>query len=807
MKFARSLLTTLCVLSLLSSPALAARPTPNHTSETLTAFQRLTPDSGWVLMGARLYWTENRGRAWHEVALPNLGSAAILAATFLDAQQGWLVTRAMDEKGEPRFALARTADGAQTWQTFQLNLFEPGDVHALVSAAYLQFLDANTGWLLLKQQTSSAFSVGTFFKTHDGGQTWTPLTVPVAGEFQFTDEMNGEVNDRGTRYFTHDGGQTWASPTETKYAAVPLESAAPAVRWEKSVSGECGERGCWQTIRLLQTEDDGKTWSTLPLPNAPEGLTTFVAIQGVVAQDPNALTLTFDGQGFDSCTKPPTGSMQNWYANSPYKVWNLYLGGISLFGPCTGLTASYVSQLAQQGWLFIPTWVGPQAACSSYGHRMNWDPTVAYVEGKVQADLALDVATQLGLTFADQSGSIIYYDIEAYPGASQACRDVTKAFISGWVEQLHASGNDAGVYGGTCNSYLYDFALFQDSPDDIWMAYWTSSGYNPGASVFTMPSACASSYSGHWLNAQRIRQYAGDHAETWGDGVVSATINIDSNVISGTVATVLRNCVPNADQVALFVYAQNGGQCVVKGIGSYADPTALGLPNDSISALRVGSNVTVTLYQHTNFNGNLEDFAEDDADLSNNSIGNDQVSSARVQTYTLPVAPSFVFLPVLNRYPPYAAPIPNGDFESGRAVWVESSAMTQTLIVTASVLPTGTLPHSGAWAAWLGNVDNELAAIQQTVTVPVSAPYLSYWHSIVSDETGCFYDFATVLINDAPLEAYALCTDADTNGWAYRALDLTAYAGQAITVTFQVKTDESVTSHLFIDDVAFQVAP
>lgn len=803
MKFVRLIFSLTCLLTLITGPALAARPAPAAAPGTLTAFQHLAPGSGWVLMGTRLYWTDTGGRAWRELALPDLGASLILAGTFLDSQQGWLVTHDLTEAGEPRFALARTVDGAQTWQTTMLDLFEPGDVSALASAAYLQFLDADTGWLLVKQQTSRAFSVGVLFKTQDGGQTWTRLTLPIAGEFQFTNELNGWVEDQGLRYSTRDGGQTWASPTDPKGDGVPSGAVTPASRWEKSVSGECDEQSCWQTTQLRQTEDGGRTWSALPLPNAPEGLTTYVSINETVSQDPGALRLTFDGQGFDSCTKPPVGDMQNWYANSPYKVWNLYLGGISLFGPCTGLTASYVSQLAQQGWTFIPTWVGPQAACSSYGHRMNADPAVAYVEGKIQADLAMDVATQLGLTFPDQSGSIIYYDIEAYPGASQPCRDSTKAFISGWVEQLHASGNDAGVYGGTCNSYLYDFALFQYPPDDIWMAYWTSSGYNPGASVFTMPSACASFYTGHWMNAQRIRQYAGDHSETWG----GVSINIDSDVISGTVVTALGNCVPNANQVALYVYAQNGGQCVVKGIGEYPDPASLGLPNDSISALRVGANVTVTLFQHTFYNGNLEDFAADDKDLSNNSIGDNQVSSAKVQTFTVPVAPQFVFLPVINRYPSYAVAVPNGDFESGRTLWVESSAMTQTLIVTASVLPTGTLPHGGAWLAWLGNVDDETASIQQTLTVPVSAPYLSYWHSIVSDETGCFYDFATVLVNDALLDTYALCTDTDTHGWAYRALDLTAYAGQAVTVTFQVATDASVTSHLFIDDVAFQIGP
>jgi photosystem II stability/assembly factor-like uncharacterized protein len=812
-RFFLHLLTIASLLWPLAGPARAARPSPAKApaNQTLIAFQRVTADSGWVLIGAHLYWTEDRGQTWRELPLPDFGAAVILAGTFADAEHGWLTAGEVSESGEPRYTLARTADGGQTWRTLPVNLFKRGDVSALAGAAYLQFLDARTGWLLIKRQTSSAFSVGALFKTRDGGATWIRLSIPLAGPFHFADEQHGWVEDKGVRAFTSDGGQTWTSPAldNPKGKVVGASATSPGADWVKSVSGECDERGCWQTTQLLQSDDGGRTWSPVTLPGAPDGLTRLVSINGVVTQDPNALTLTFDGQGFDSCTKPPVGDMQTWYTYSPYKVWNLYLGGVSLFGPCTGLTAAYVSQLAQQGWLFIPTWVGPQAACSSYLHRMSADPATAYVEGKIQADLALDVATQLGLTLPDQSGGIIYYDIEAYPGASQACRDTTKAFISGWVDQLHANGNQAGVYGGTCNSYLYDFALFQDPPDDIWMAYWTSSGYNPNASVFTMPSACASFYTGHWMNAQRIRQYAGDHSETWGSGAMTATINIDSDVISGTVAAALGNCSPTADQVALFVYAQNGGQCVVKGVGVYSDTTLIGLPNDSISAVRVGSNVTVTLYQHTVFTGTAETFIDDDNDLSDNPIGNDQVSSAIVQTRTA-AAPQLVFLPLLGRTPPgYAVTIPNGDFESGRTAWAESSALTQSLIVTASVLPPGFTAHSGAWLAWLGNLNDETASIQQTVTISAEAPYLAYWHWIYSDETeaDCFYDFASVLINDSPIDTYALCVSAETQGWAFKTLDLSAYVSQTVTLAFKVTTDATVTSHLFIDDVGFQPGP
>jgi len=91
------------------------------------------------------------------------------------------------------------------------------------------------------------------------------------------------------------------------------------------------------------------------------------------------------------------------------------------------------------------------------------------------------------------------------------------------------------------------------------------------------------------------------------------------------------DCNPNADQVALFVDADYRGQCVVKGVGEYSNPGALGLPNDSISSVKVGSNVKAILCEHDNYGGSCEEFTGDDSNLTDNSIGNDRVSSVKVE--------------------------------------------------------------------------------------------------------------------------------------------------------------------------------
>ena len=92
------------------------------------------------------------------------------------------------------------------------------------------------------------------------------------------------------------------------------------------------------------------------------------------------------------------------------------------------------------------------------------------------------------------------------------------------------------------------------------------------------------------------------------------------------------SCSPNSDQIALYVDGNYSGQCVVKGVGDYTNPSAIGLPNDSISSIKVGSNVKAKLCRDDGYNGTCDDFTGDDSDLGNNSIGNDQVSSVKVES-------------------------------------------------------------------------------------------------------------------------------------------------------------------------------
>ena len=91
-------------------------------------------------------------------------------------------------------------------------------------------------------------------------------------------------------------------------------------------------------------------------------------------------------------------------------------------------------------------------------------------------------------------------------------------------------------------------------------------------------------------------------------------------------------CTPGANQVAFFTDANYKGSCVVKGLGNYASAGAIGLPNDSISSVQLGPNAQAVVCKDNNFQGDCILISSSVSFLNNSRVGNDEVSSAKVQT-------------------------------------------------------------------------------------------------------------------------------------------------------------------------------
>jgi hypothetical protein len=105
--------------------------------------------------------------------------------------------------------------------------------------------------------------------------------------------------------------------------------------------------------------------------------------------------------------------------------------------------------------------------------------------------------------------------------------------------------------------------------------------------------------------------------------LATALVIVPSGTCEGAV-----QCDPGPGQVAFFEHSDFGGRCVIRGVGNYPTASAIGLANDSISSIKVGANAQVFVCEHNSYKGDCELLTSNHSNLG---IGNDRISSAKVQ--------------------------------------------------------------------------------------------------------------------------------------------------------------------------------
>ena len=246
---------------------------------------------------------------------------------------------------------------------------------------------------------------------------------------------------------------------------------------------------------------------------------SFVLAGGGSASSGASKASAFEGYAFDACNAPKLDTLNAWLA-SPYRALGIYVGGANRACSNPQLSPTWTAGAVATGWNLIPLYVGLQAPCIGRSDVAKISPTLAASQGTAAADDAANDSNALGLP----PGSPIYFDMEGYSVNNPACSQVVQAFVSGWVNELHALGDLAGVYGsaGSTIRDLQALAATGSSPDDVWIADW-----NGNESVFGNPYVSDTL----WTNHQRIHQYRGAHHETWN----GATIDIDSSYVDAAV--------------------------------------------------------------------------------------------------------------------------------------------------------------------------------------------------------------------------------------------------------------------------------
>ncbi|MFI8261209.1 M1 family aminopeptidase [Streptomyces sp. NPDC085665] len=146
--------------------------------------------------------------------------------------------------------------------------------------------------------------------------------------------------------------------------------------------------------------------------------------------------------------------------------------------------------------------------------------------------------------------------------------------------------------------------------------------------------------------------------------------------------------------------------------------------------------------------------------------------------------------------------VANGGFESGTSPWTQS----QTGLITSRA---GQSAHGGTAFAWLNGVGRtHTDALSQSVTIPAgcSTATLTFWLHIDTAETttSTKYDKLTAKIGSTTLATYS---NLDKNtGYAQKSFDVSAFAGQTVSVAFTGTEDSSLQTSFVLDDVALDTS-
>jgi hypothetical protein len=146
----------------------------------------------------------------------------------------------------------------------------------------------------------------------------------------------------------------------------------------------------------------------------------------------------------------------------------------------------------------------------------------------------------------------------------------------------------------------------------------------------------------------------------------------------------------------------------------------------------------------------------------------------------------------------------NPGFESGETVWSASPYVIGNWTGWAA-------PRTGAWnAALLGWGEEHYDAISQSVAIPANSnAILSYYVLIGTDDSpDVDFDYLFVTVDSARLQMLSNLDAA--SGYQHKTLDLSAYAGQTILLSFEGFEDSSLATAFVLDDMsvtATHIAP
>jgi photosystem II stability/assembly factor-like uncharacterized protein len=277
---------------------------PSGKEFTVTYIHMIDETVGWAIgglenVGDHVLSTFDGGTTWTDLTPPEAeadsGDRKTATGYFQDAQTGWVIYTNVSGVNPSQPLVWRTHDAGLSWQasqpldvTYPIMYYFPGN---------LQFINGETGWLLVHVGGGMFHDYIAIYRSQDGGMNWSTIQDPYNDislimscsktSMLFTDDTHGWLTGdcQGVAsgvllYKSNDGGTTWQEVTLPDPTGTPgLFSNFQAACGSYDpffVNNDLGHLSVKCTFYKKQpttyqyfvftTQNGGSTWTSSPYP-------------------------------------------------------------------------------------------------------------------------------------------------------------------------------------------------------------------------------------------------------------------------------------------------------------------------------------------------------------------------------------------------------------------------------------------------------------------------------------------------------------------------------------------------------------